>query len=313
MDSYLELAAIVLKKIRRPLDARQILTSAYQLSIVPSGLYGKTQHKTLHARLAEDIRRQRARSPFVRTDPGRFFLRSLLADPTVPQVHKREYPARPRADQLRNFDVLCLRRADAKSIDSAGLFDHSLLASAPLLTRRLSDIYGDETYLFIRTFVITQRCDSIIARRSFFRLTDTMASKWSLGAIGFVKDHDKTMFSEDSSGLTEASLRTLSEQLDLNHAEAEFIHSERLINLVGLTISPADAGENSMIAVSVCRCPERFDPIGRYNDPRAFYWMPTQSRINDMASLDPWSRAILESGILDIATSEDRNHLQALL
>ena len=70
MDSYLDLAANVLRELRRPLDARQMLKTAYQLSIVPRNLYGKTQHKTLHARLAEDIRKQPTRSAFVRTGPG---------------------------------------------------------------------------------------------------------------------------------------------------------------------------------------------------------------------------------------------------
>jgi HB1, ASXL, restriction endonuclease HTH domain len=299
MDSYLELAEKVLKRARRPLDARQILTSAYRLSIVPNGLYGKTQHKTLHARLAEDIRSQRWRSQFIRTDPGRFFLRSLLADPAVPEIHKREYPARPRSDQLRNFDVLCVRTADAEVLAGSGVPDLALLQTAPLFARRLADIYGDTSFVFIRTFVIVERHQQIVARRSFSKLADTMASRLSLGAIGFVKDQDKTMFSADRYGLLEASLRTLSDQLDLDNAESDFISSKRLLNVLGVARSPTDAGENSIVAISICHCPRTFDPISRYNDSRNLFWMSPHHRANDPASLDPWSRDLLVRGAFD--------------
>jgi len=70
----------------------QILRAAYDLQIVPRDLYGKTQHKTLQARIAEDILRNRGRSEFVRTERGRFFLRSLLADASMSRRFKGEYP-----------------------------------------------------------------------------------------------------------------------------------------------------------------------------------------------------------------------------
>src|SRR5262245_60488185 len=103
MNSYLTIAAKVLREARQPLSASQILKAAYQLQIVPATLYGKTQHKTLHARLAEDILRHRNKSIFIRTEPGRFFLRSLLHDRTISPRHKKEYIAPLRADQLENF------------------------------------------------------------------------------------------------------------------------------------------------------------------------------------------------------------------
>ena len=309
MDSYLKLAETVLKKMRRPLDARQILQAAYQLSIVPKGLYGKTQHKTLHARLAEDIRSERAKSEFVRTDPGRFFLRRLFVDPNISGVHKREYPARPRADQLRNFDVLCFHKSDVRFPVAQGLLDWSVLNAIPLVTRRLSDIYGDEAYLFLRTFVITQRLDSIVARRSVSRIIDALGSKSSLGSIGFVKVQDKTMFSTDSYGLLEASIRTLSEQLNLSYEQIDFIYSRRLVKVLGIMPAPADAHENSVTAVAVCRCPETFDPIDRYNDTGPMFWMSLHSKINDWASLDPWSRALLVSDVFETAKTTDADRI----
>src|SRR6266576_3935001 len=110
MDSYLEIAKKVLLEARQPLSARQILKTAYQLQLVAPDLYGRTQHKTLQARLATDILHRRSRSEFYRTGPGRFFLRAMQTDRTIPVRYRREYTAPLRAAQLGRFDVLTISR-----------------------------------------------------------------------------------------------------------------------------------------------------------------------------------------------------------
>src|SRR5437763_111510 len=84
LETYLEIAEAVLRAARRPLTARAILDAAYRGGIVPTHLYGKTQHKTLQARLSEDILLRKLESRFFRTDPGYFFLSELRSDPKIP-------------------------------------------------------------------------------------------------------------------------------------------------------------------------------------------------------------------------------------
>ena len=79
LDSYLQVAQSVLRSTRRPMSARAILDVAYAAGIIPAHLYGKTQQKTLQARLSEDILHHREVSAFYRTEPGQFFLAELLA------------------------------------------------------------------------------------------------------------------------------------------------------------------------------------------------------------------------------------------
>ena len=67
LDSYLNIAEAMLRDARRPLTAMEILELAYTSEIVPSQLHGKTQHKTMGARLSEDILLRRERSTFFRT------------------------------------------------------------------------------------------------------------------------------------------------------------------------------------------------------------------------------------------------------
>jgi HB1, ASXL, restriction endonuclease HTH domain len=101
LDAYLQIAESILKIERRPLSARAILAAAYRHGLVPMHLHGNTQHKTLGARISEDIITLHDDSLFFRTAPGRFFLREFLTDVTDPrgkQAAGCHPPAIPRAN-----------------------------------------------------------------------------------------------------------------------------------------------------------------------------------------------------------------------
>jgi hypothetical protein len=112
MDQYLDIAATVLRTLRRPLGPRAILNAAYQAGLVPIHLHGKTQHKTLQARMSEDIVLRRDRSTFFRTAPGKFFLRELLSDASLPDEYRRPITTRRRARELLRGPALAFTEAD---------------------------------------------------------------------------------------------------------------------------------------------------------------------------------------------------------
>ena len=99
-ENYLDIAETVLRVARRPLSAKAIMDAAYRGGIVPSHLYGKTQHKTLHARLSEDILHNKLESRFFRTNPGLFFLSEMRSEPTIPAEFKDPFHARRRTRDL---------------------------------------------------------------------------------------------------------------------------------------------------------------------------------------------------------------------
>src|SRR5258707_9859207 len=66
VDAYLIIAEAVLRAARRPLSPRSIMNAAFKAGIVPEHLFGKAQHKTLHARLSEDILDNKLESRFFR-------------------------------------------------------------------------------------------------------------------------------------------------------------------------------------------------------------------------------------------------------
>ncbi len=114
MDAYLDIAVTILRAERRPLSSHAILAEAHRAGLVPPTLYGKTQHKTLGARISEDILSHRDRSRFFRTAPGRYFLREFLEDPSIPKEHRRPFPARRRIRELVRGPALAITEESAR-------------------------------------------------------------------------------------------------------------------------------------------------------------------------------------------------------
>src|SRR6476469_2378969 len=109
-ENYLDIAEAVLRTARRPLSPRAIMRAAHRAGIVPAHLFGKTQHKTLHARLSEDILQHKLESRFYRTEPGLFFLSQMRSDPTIPETFKDPFHARRRTRDLCKPAALALDR-----------------------------------------------------------------------------------------------------------------------------------------------------------------------------------------------------------
>lgn len=118
-DNYLEAARVVLHARGEPLSAREILDEARKYGFLASHLHGATMHKTLQARLSEDILEHRFRSAFYRTSPGVFFLRELSNDPDISSKVTREFLATRRRKSLRRQRVLCAPMAIVRNLPAS--------------------------------------------------------------------------------------------------------------------------------------------------------------------------------------------------
>ena len=295
MDSYLSIAAKVLREARRPLSAKQILEAAYKLQIVPSGLYGKTQHKTLHARLAEDILHRRSESMFVRTGPGRFFLRALLRDRGIAERYKKQYVAPLRAEQLKKFDVLSVDRKHLVRLRDAYGPIVPLSKAEPISANYISlrNAAATSGMCCLRVLVVLHSREQLLIRRCDVSLPDPFLSKASVGLLGYAKREDKTLFSQDKYGLREAAIRILSEQL---HIESIFIQGDDLnrVNPIALVIDlDSSANENTMAAVVTCSITPHLERAISNSDN--LYWHNMLNKLNDLSGFDPWSRELLSS------------------
>lgn len=98
------------------MTAREILEWAYAADLMPVSLHGRTQHKTLHARISVDIRTRGESSLFYRAARGVFFLNQLRALPSLSERHQQGIYAVPRYRELNRNPVLCVRQEVVNNI-----------------------------------------------------------------------------------------------------------------------------------------------------------------------------------------------------
>lgn len=307
MSNYLSIAEAVLREARQPLSARQMMRRAFLLELVPSGLYGRTQYKTLHARIAEDILARRNHSEFVRTEPGRFFLRSLLEDPTIPETFKREFPSPPRSDQLRNFYAFCISESSARGLVAPIWVSPSVSILHRLngRFRSLSKANDSKEYIHLRTFVMLHRNREVFARRRARAFGDPLSGPSSLGVQGYLKADDRNLFSRDEYGLFDAAYRTMYQQLYMTHDVVNFAARSEPWRFYGLLFDGSDRRyRRALAAVILFNCSDKFDPVARFGPSEAFYWHSVDDRPNDISQFDPWSRYLIDSGHLSNAISQ---------
>ncbi|NDV86589.1 hypothetical protein GTW51_07735 [Aurantimonas aggregata] len=295
MDSYLEIAQRVLRASRRPMSPAGILDSAYAAGIVPKRLYGRTQVKTLQARLSEDVLYSQ-HSAFFRTEPGYFFLNELVADPTIPDKYKEKFEARRR---IRDLHVAPFLGIDEEFVATCGaelMSDWSKLVGA---AEKCNAIHYLESKtetgaaLVVWTFSIVRRGSEVLSYRTgrYRNDRDTFMNKRTIGFPGVLSFYDCTLFSEGDYGVRENSLNAIKWDLDIS---AVAMHGGELPDprpLGSVRVSQDDRPDVLLIVMD-WTCPPWFEPTTRrlsLNDPR---WLDLK-RHNDVDDFEPWTQATL--------------------
>jgi len=304
MDNYLEIARKVLREARQPLSARQILKSAYQLQIVPRDLYGRTQHKTLQARLSTDILKRRSRSDFCRSGPGRFFLRSLICDRTVPTRYRLEYTAPLRAAQLGRFDVLAFPRKELACLASR---DRSHVSVDDLMSRswrytRMEDLRRDARLLPFRFLVVVVDDGRVVLSHRHPRGDGDLAGQVALGVKGVVRREDRSLFSLDEAGLAEAAVRTLMQQLDLPRMLVSALEEvSRWSAPIALFEEGEEPATDDLIAILAFLCAGIPEVVEAIDALATSEWHHLPIRINDLDRFDRWSARLIGDASLQLA------------
>lgn len=297
MDSYLDIAHKVLRASRRPMSARGILDAAYRARIVPEHLRGKTQHKTLQARLSEDILHHRSSSLFYRTEPGIFFLSELIADPSIPKKYKEKFQARRRTRDLKKGAPLGVRRSFLRSwvenhrgVEMASFFRD---AEARDSVKYLNDC-DDGEFAILWTFSLVRRGESTLSYRigRYRDDRDAFANKRTIGFPGLVTSIDRTLFSQNDYGATDNALAVL--MLDLDLSSQSFDSGEVSVPEARCLIeAESDDGLTVALLVLEWNCPDWFEPTTlrlSLNDP---CWMDVTVAPNNLEDFEPWSKSAL--------------------
>jgi hypothetical protein len=297
VDSYLEIAEQVLRRVRRPLSAHQILLAAYEHSVAPPHLRGRTQHKTLGARLSEDILKYREASRFYRTAPGRFLIRELQDDPAIPQDLRRPIVARRRRRELAQrrslaFDKAALPKPGDRlgELDNAAIF--SLISSgcyhyaSSAKTRNPHDVV-------VWSFVLVVRDGHVLSYRQghYREHRDTFMHRRTIGFYTPVTDADLGLFEQDDHGIVSSGIKALAIDLDVRDHQVWPMMSE--MSKFQTFLYPKEGCENDLLAVISFSCPEWFDPISKRLAINDLEWLDLRSPLNHWDDYDPWSQSIL--------------------
>ena len=299
MDSYLEIAERVLRAARRPMTAKSILEVAYKAHIVADHLYGKTQHKTLQARLSEDILNHKQDGRFFRTKPGFFFLTEFQSDPDIPDEFKGHFSARRRTRDLFRAPALAFSR------DFIEKRKQNFFSEWRELFRDAADVgalkYIDpkitqESFLSVWSFSVVRRDEYVLTYRigRYRDDRDAFANRRTIGFPAMVSYFDHTLFSREDMGATECGLNAVLNDLDL---------SRNAFDNSSETSVPSDSfvhysidGENTPVLLFVMEwsCPRWFEPTTRRLSLNDVRWMDATVQPNDITDLEPWSVATLE-------------------
>ncbi|MDO5758370.1 MAG: HTH domain-containing protein [Rhodobacterales bacterium] len=299
-DTYLDLARKVLLVERCPLSAKSILDKALISGGLPPHLYGRTPHKTLQARLSEDILSRRSRSQFFRTEAGKFFLREFLEDPRVPDEMKTEYPAPRRSLQLENRSVLAVSRQDwackfaRKTVvdaeDFRARFDDSELKY--LSTEELKE---EVDYLPVLSFVLVHR-DMRVLSYMIGRLRaggDPLNRPRSIGFGGYVLEDHRDITYDAFFGILESGITILADGVGMPLEVAEKARYGGELVPRTCVISKTHLGEEAIFAIADYKCTGTFDP-GRPNlSFTGLKWLEKFSMPNDVSNFDPLSLLML--------------------
>lgn len=303
-DAYLNVAEKVLLDSRRPLRPREIINTAYTHELLPWHLHGATQHKTLHARMSEDIAGNPTVSRFFRTGPGVFFLRSLLDDPTIPPVFKEAYFAPPRRRELRRERILTLDRSETEWATSLDPF---------VSIKRLEKEFSGGRYRFItpaeldrrpgaaavHSFVLVFHGETVLSYRcgKFFPDTAPLKGKRSIGLGGAVYASDPDMLFEDMFGIIASGINELGHGIGLSKVLSEQARYGGQVKPHVAVLVPGGIGRPAIMHVVLAyECPPDFLPSKAALSVNDLRWLDIRNPANTLNGFDLTSELLFASG-----------------
>lgn len=299
MDSYLDIAHKVLRTARRPMTAKGILDAAYKARIVPQHLYGKTQEKTLQARLSEDILYHHNRSAFFRTEPGCFFLVEFISDPDIPEKFKERFSARRRTRDLHREPSLAINKKFFEKCSSSFRYNWDALIRAAEAADAIHYLHFRDDAgraLVVWTFSVVRRGANVLSYRlgRYRDNRDAFANKRTIGFPGVVSFFDCTLFSDGDYGVSENALAAISADLDIS---AVAIYGQKIDApkpKLALQVGHDSEGD-VLLVVMEWDCPEWFEPTTRrlsLNDP---CWIDLRVAPNNIDDFEPWTLEALKA------------------
>jgi predicted NUDIX family phosphoesterase len=298
MTSYLQIAEKILSTANEPLSAREILERASQLGILPPNFTGRTPHKTMHARLAVDIRTFGEQSRFYRHLPGRFALRHRVLDLSFDGRYKDEFLAAPRRKELSYGLVLMVpeqhiieTEPNALSPDLEWLID--LFRSGHYFYMERGEAEECTAARQIVTYLAILQSNKVLtyARGRFVTSGIEFIGKRSIGFGGHVEYDDINMFDPLRVGLVDNVKRELHEELRIDPAFLERAVDQQLLKLIGILNDNTTQNGRKHLAVAFClELPRIYDVTKRELSINNLAWVSFKNASRHILEYEAWSQ-----------------------
>jgi len=237
-QTYLRVAEIVLADALQPLKAREIVDRGIERGLFGDHVLSRTPEKSMQARLSTDILNKAGQSKFIRTQRGRFTLRSKLLnaeqapDTSQPQqsVAHSEYVAERRVFRIPSEEVLCVGEHAFKDVLTFQGIDTDANPILRQLLKQESISYVSRSEAELRndakqfiTYVLVQCGQRLLFfRRSYLsRAAEFLRGSKCFGFGGHVSAADADILSLGDRGLEACARRELIEELQFPIAERE--------------------------------------------------------------------------------------------
>ena len=302
-NAYLHLAYEALRVAKKPLTPLEMITLAQKDGFMPEHLHGKTQHKTLAARLSVYIRQSSSKAAFYRTAPATYFLAELQEDPSVPDKYKQIFVGNLRSKTIRQEEVLVIPRDIlSKSINGEYVpYDETVFLNLYKNHCHFMDRARAEKDASVKQFVtftlVFHKTSLLIYRRGKFTTTsERLKGQLSVGFGGHVNDKDFSLFATGGDALLQNAARELREELFLDEYydnQEETKNQAELLGYVNVDDSP-DAQHHIAVIVAFNHKSSELPTKGEMSINK-LEWLDLTHKKNDLSDFDLWSRMILQN------------------
>tara|TARA_R110001599_G_scaffold119825_2_gene290600 strand:- start:2477 stop:3418 length:942 start_codon:yes stop_codon:yes gene_type:complete len=206
-SKYLELAERIISARGVPLTGHQIIDFANKFDALPYGSYG-TIVKTLQARIAEDIAKNRRKSRFLRTGIGTYFLQSLAEQHTIYGKIKWTGSRAARTKPEHPHRILTVPRQRIPS----DLFREGWEEVADILAQGIyayqSEIEPDHVSV-VTGVVLSWRSNMLTYQLGVHTHFENMVGQRTAIFRKFLDEFDLDLFETDGTGATSSTARTI--------------------------------------------------------------------------------------------------------
>ena len=283
------------------MSVNTIMRAAEERKLFSDRLHGKTLNQTLKSKLTLEIRRFGKTSTFVRTRPGRFYLRRLLEGAT-------EYVGRAAVEPRYAESVVCIPSRVVRQIlrhqglltgERARKAARLLLNSAYVVLPR-SDAEFRTDHKQLLTYIMVTTTGRILAYRrgAYSNAEKYLKGQMCVGFGGHVTEADTaTLFRRDPLGVVVSAARELREELVLPMEDSVRIEDDKHLQFVGIINDDTSTTGQCHLALvyryEVSRGPHWDVPRANERSVQQIHWIDPARPKERLSNFEYWSQLCL--------------------